>query len=793
MGRVSEAIFLVGFDGNIQSANAGALQLLGYEQSELVGYAVELLLSADVDHQRALAAMKPGCAPSASASDEIETCFATKAGGSVAVSVFCSSLKDENGADRGRVLVARDMAVGRLAHEKLRLLEKAMSTTRTGITIKGPSGRILYVNPADAQMHGYASPEELMGQEANVFGVREARKPMTPEQVRTMGGLARESSNVREDGSRFPVYLISDVVEDDDGTLLGTVTTCEDITERKVAERRIDHLNRVLRATRNVGQLIIREKKRDALIGSACRLLVENREYTRAWVALGPTPERPAFFAEAGWQESFLPLREMISRGELPPCGEIARSFDRVVTILNPASACITCPMARVCSPREAMAVPLQHQGRLYGVMSISVACDFVADEEEQALFGEVASDIALALHKIDMEEQRVSSQERETQYQQIVSTSADAIICIDPDMLVTLWNPAAASIFGYSASEMLGQSVMKIVPLRYREAKERGFAALQATGHGPILGKTVEFEGLRRDGDEVPLELSFSARKVAGGYAATSVVRDITKRRQAEEELKRALRQEQETTAQLIQTEKLSALGELSASVAHELNQPLNGVKIGCQSILKYLETYSTEALQEELDDILRLVDGMAETVNHIRLFARKSDSMRDRELDLNDLIESALRLVSQQLVEHNIELSRDLEAELPSVAADPIRIEQVFLNLITNAKYAVESRENNSGRRIAIRTYGKRAGNHEQQTQAVVEIQDNGVGIPETSMEKIFQSFFTTKEPGMGTGLGLSIVRRIITEHKGSIEVNSEVGVGTTFRITLPASQQA
>ena len=285
------------------------------------------------------------------------------------------------------------------------------------------------------------------------------------------------------------------------------------------------------------------------------------------------------------------------------------------------------------------------------------------------------------------------------------------------------------------------------------------------------------------------------SSGKIVG---LVGIARDITEHRKIGEERARLIKELQKTnkelikssqelkktTLQLVQSEKMSALGELTAGVAHELNQPLNGIKIISQSILRDMEKdrFEEDKLGEELTEIVHQVNKMAEIIDHMRVFTRKSEGMPEERIDLNTVIEGPFKLLNQQLKDHNIEVVTELAPALPRVMGDPIRLEQVFMNLITNARIAVDS-GGEENKRIEIRTY--KVGNRKE---VAAEVKDNGGGIPEDLRDKIFQPFFTTTDPGKGTGLGLSVSAKIVEEHRGRIELDSEEGKGSTFRVILP-----
>jgi PAS domain S-box-containing protein len=247
------------------------------------------------------------------------------------------------------------------------------------------------------------------------------------------------------------------------------------------------------------------------------------------------------------------------------------------------------------------------------------------------------------------------------------------------------------------------------------------------------------------------------------------------------------------EATAHLVQSEKLSALGELTAGVAHELNQPLNGIKIICQSVIRDVAKgrHDEKELVGDLAQIVEQVDKMAGIIDHMRVFTRRSEGMLTEALDINNVVELPFKLLGQQLRNNNIQVVKELAEGLPQVKGDPIRLEQVFMNLITNAKNAMDG-NGDRHRRLVIRTRmweGAASQRNGARARVCVEFEDNGTGIPPEIIDKIFQPFFTTKEPGKGTGLGLSLSNTIVQEHGGSILVESEPGRGSLFRVLLPA----
>ncbi|MFH1489656.1 MAG: ATP-binding protein, partial [Pseudomonadota bacterium] len=336
------------------------------------------------------------------------------------------------------------------------------------------------------------------------------------------------------------------------------------------------------------------------------------------------------------------------------------------------------------------------------------------------------------------------------------------------------LFGNAICTMLGYE-EELVGQHVAKIFP------KEQIFEDTRLAKFikdGSVRNYDETF--LTKKGEQISVSFSGSVMRDHDGNLEgfLGIARDmreirwfIRKLEDKAQELEKSNEDLKKATVQLIQSEKLSALGELTAGVTHELNQPLNGIKIISQSILRDIEKNQLEEedIGDDLTEIVGQVNKMAEIIDHMRIYTRQTEGDSEEMVDINKVIEGPLKLLNQQLKNHNIDLVMELTPDLPKIMGDPIRLEQVFMNLINNARNALEScgREN---KRIEIRSYktdnqGSATGNH----AVAVEVMDNGDGVPEHLREKIFQPFFTTRESGKGTGLGLSVSSKIIEEHRG------------------------
>jgi len=369
-----------------------------------------------------------------------------------------------------------------------------------------------------------------------------------------------------------------------------------------------------------------------------------------------------------------------------------------------------------------------------------------------------------------------------------IIKSMVDGLIVADVQGRIREVNRATIDLSGYTEEDLVGQPAGMLFG---------GDPFFEGAGYENLIkeGTIRDHETTYRTKaeDKIPVLFSGSVMRKTDGnpVGIVGIIRDMRESRLVKE-LEKANGELKEATVQLIQSEKLSALGEIIAGVAHELNQPLNGIKIISQSILRDIEKnrFEEEGVGDDLNEIVIQVNKMAEIIDHMRIYTRNTEGSSEEMIDLNSVIEGPFKLLDQQLKTHNIEVVREYASDLPKVIGDPIRLEQVFMNLITNARCALDSCEKEN-KMIEIRTYKM---NHQSSTPdnsaVVAEVKDTGEGVPEDIREKIFQPFFTTREPGKGTGLGLSVSSKIIEEHGGKIELESKAGKGTTFSVILPVA---
>ncbi len=410
-----------------------------------------------------------------------------------------------------------------------------------------------------------------------------------------------------------------------------------------------------------------------------------------------------------------------------------------------------------------------------------------------------------------------------------ILDIAQDAIISINQNQSIQLFNQGAENIFGYKAAEVLGQPLDILLPERFAAAHRHYIRDFQHSGEvARKMGERSEVFGRRKDGTEFPAEASISCLQLHEQVIFTVILRDITKRKLAEaalqqqsQRLETTLDELTQTQAQLIQTEKMSSLGQMVAGVAHEINNPVNFIYANVsharqykQNLVNLLNLYQKyypqpvseilaeceeidlDFLLEDLPKLLSSIQLGATRIRQIVLSLRnfsRLDEAEMKEVDIHEGIDSALLILQHRLRARpgypGIEVIKEY-GNLPEVECYPGQLNQVFMNVLTNAidalEMGTEEFSQSSMPTISIHTQVLAS------NQVKIQISDNGVGMTEEVKIRIFDPFFTTKPVGTGTGLGLSITYKIVVEkHKGKLQCLSELGQGTEFIILLPIRQ--
>ena len=362
-----------------------------------------------------------------------------------------------------------------------------------------------------------------------------------------------------------------------------------------------------------------------------------------------------------------------------------------------------------------------------------------------------------------ELEEELVKSQQN---YYEIFNNMPNPVFILDADTLEILdCNENVRTLYGYTKSEIVKMSFLDLFTEQPKDQYEKMVMNAKSLN---------QIKHITKAGKHLFVNIRISPFEYSGQPVLVATTNDITKRLEAEQ--------------QLIQASKMATLGVMATGIAHELNQPLSVIKTASSFFMKKIkknEPIDDEILFTMASEIDSHVDRATKIINHMRQFGRKSDHALEM-VQLNETLKRTLEILGQQLKLRGIEIEWDLDPNLPMIKADPSRIEQVFINLLINARDAIDDlwKSQEAGpeiKKITLRT-------RTNKEAVAIEITDTGRGIPKANLEKIFEPFFTTKSTGQGTGLGLSISYNIIKECGGNIQAASIENDGTSFIIRLP-----
>src|ERR1700757_1436729 len=375
-----------------------------------------------------------------------------------------------------------------------------------------------------------------------------------------------------------------------------------------------------------------------------------------------------------------------------------------------------------------------------------------------------------------DRKAAELAQRESELRLRSILDTVPDAIVVIDAQGRIQSFSPAAERLFRYDNAEVIGHNVNILMPAPYREGHDGYIERYLRTGERRIIGIGRVVTGRRKDGETFPMELQVGEFTFAGGRYFTGFVRDLTERREAERRI-------QDLQAELLHASRLTVMGQMASTMAHELNQPLTAVTNYLETGRQLLATGtgSPDRLNEMMEKAIAQAQRAGDVIRRLRGFVSKGETQR-RIHNLNQLVEEALALAIVGARQRGVRTSLELDHTLPPVFVDHVQIQQVVLNLARNAIEAMEQVER---RELTI---GTRA--IPEQGMAEVIVADTGPGIAPELADRLFQPFVTTKATGMG--LGLSICREIVEAHHGRLTTAPVSSGGTVFRVTLPIASR-
>ncbi len=698
-----------------------------------------------------------------------------------------------NVTERERLMKQLDAQQGRL--------NTIIENTPEGIVVVDDQARITLTNPAADRMYardvpygeGYASHGDLCLCHPDGSACRPRDLPLTRAALDGEAHEDLELALIRPDGERRDLLASTAPIRDSAGEITGAVGVFRDITERKRIEEALRQHAERLRMLHELDQTILVAHSAEEIAEASLTRLRRLISCRRASVELfdfeaeeasllavnaeGETRLRKGRRMPLTWNRSLGKLQQGRAHAvddldKVPPSPSIEALRQEGIRSF------VSVPLrARGSSPSRASKMLALHE--LIGALNVGLDTVGRLRARQMAAVKEVAQQLAIGIQQIrlnealhayaDELEQRVANrtaqlEASEARFRAIFEQSALGIALLNRRGKVMVSNRAL--------QEMLGRNEEVLVRRRFTDFAhpDEEIAADVAVYREMRAGERdhhrVETRYVRSD-DEVRwanLVLSLVRDGQGKPQFIIAMVEDITERKRAHEAL--------------IQSEKLATTGRLAASLAHEINNPLQTV-IGCLGLAEEsmegdddeVETYVTMAH----DELKRAAD----IVSRLRDLSRPSDAEHGEPTDVNDLIDDVLEVSRKDLKDHGIRVVRHLAEDLPRPILMPDRIKQVLLNLVLNARDAMSGRgELNMGSRY-----------DEENDEVVIIIRDQGAGIPDEIMDHLFDPFFSTK--AKGTGLGLFVSQNIVQEHGGRIEVESTVGEGSTFTVALPVSQ--
>ncbi len=557
-----------------------------------------------------------------------------------------------------------------------------------------------------------------------------------------------------------------------------------DITEKKLAEERIERLTRLYAVLSRINEAIVRNRDIEKLYDEACRVAVEEGGFLFAWIGVceGAGPLRlVAAHGGCSGHDECVRIGIMDEEAGRGPIGAAVREGTHVVCndIGNDPYMAQWRGRALECGFRSLAAIPLWRGGKPMGAMSFFSGVQGSFNEEDIRLLAALAADISYAMESIESERKAKSADEARSElalkYEELANNLTVGIFRTteSADARFLEVNPALVEMLEAASREELMETG---VGSFYWDPARRGEIIGKLAREGAVRGEEAEFKTLtgRRFWGSIT-----AVRKTKGGEAfLDGIVEDITERKKLEEQFRQA--------------QKMEAVGQLAGGIAHDFNNILTAL-IGYGNLL-IMKKGNDDLVRSYADHMLTLSEKAASLTQGLLAFSRKQ-VINPQPTDMNELV-GRIEKILKRLIGEDIELVVSLTAEPLIVRADPPQIEHVLMNLATNARDAMPG-----GGRITIAMDSAELGREFVDSHgagapggyAVIAFSDTGAGMSEDVVKRIFEPFFTTKEVGKGTGLGLSMVYGIVKQHNGLIDISSKPGAGTTFRLYFPLADEA
>jgi len=644
------------------------------------------------------------------------------------------------------------------------------------------TGQWLRVNHKMCAITGYSADEMLKMRVPDVTHPEDRQKDWESF-LRVVRGEApdyrSEKRYVRKDGSVCWVNVNMTVTRDAGGHPVRTMATIEDITERKQTETRIAQLNRLKAILNSVNKAIIHIPEQEKLLAEICRIAVEEGLFKLAWIGR-PSPDGSVQVVAKAGLTGYLESISIVTHDEPAGRGGTGTAIreNRVVIIedtLQDANMAPWHDRARQYGLRYVGAFPLHVEGKVWGSFQAYAPCTNFFDENEMNLLIQVCEEISMALTAIRHRANRERDEARLRLQSGALEAAANAILITDSKGMIEWANSSFTTLTGYDAAEYIGKTPSLLKSGKQDEKFYQDLWEIISAGkiwHGEIINR-------RKDGSLYTEEMTITPIRNDHGVVEhfIAVKQNITARKLLE--------------AQFLRAQRMESVGTLAGGIAHDLNNGLAPILMAAEALKSHLTKPSGLKL---LALVTASVDHCTALVRQVLTFARGAEGQKV-------IVNPVYLLTEIQNIVHdtfpkNIEFISDWSRGVWMVTGDPTQLHQVLINLCVNARDAMPEGgtlkvmlEN----AVLDEIYAGMNPDSKPGAYVKVTVQDTGEGIPAGIRERIFEPFFTTKEIGKGTGLGLSTTVGIVKSHGGFIELDSEMGKGTTFKVFLPANTTA
>jgi PAS domain S-box-containing protein len=454
----------------------------------------------------------------------------------------------------------------------------------------------------------------------------------------------------------------------------------------------------------------------------------------------------------------------------------------REIVILDDAAAespFAADPYFRQRHARSILCLPLINQAKLIGVLYLeNNLASQVFTPARISVLEILASQAAISLENARLYN---DLQEREARIRRLFDANIIGILIWAVEGRIIEANEAFLDMLGYSREDLSSDRLRwaELTPAEWAPADQDALAQMRATGSC----KPFEKEYFRRDGSRAPILIAGALFEWKRDEGVAFVI-DMTDRKRAEEKLRASEQRLLDAQMELARATRVTTLGELTASIAHEVNQPLGAVVNAAAACRRWLDggTPNLDEARSAVDWIVNEGNRASEVIRRVRALANKADIERVA-LDVNDVVKEAIALVQREFISHRVSLRMELASTLPTILGDRVQLQQVIINLVMNGIEAMQSITDRP-RELVIRS------RQDETHRVLVTVTDSGVGISAENTDRLFNAFFTTKSSGMG--MGLSICRSIVEAHGGRLSASSNEGPGAAFQFVLPLHQE-